>query len=367
MKLGFISDLHVGNPRAHGGELSVGQNARCRQTLAVIGAAAARAQAEEVDVLVVCGDVFDTPKPLPQQLAAFRSTLLGAFKGDVFLLVGNHDRVSDKPGDHALGPLDGGQITVIEKPLLTQLDGTRSDLLLLPFRAEPTLAWLPQALEVATPDCIVAAHFGIYERHQLGAQPWLAGGGAVAIEDLWPLLTKARAHSLYVGDFHTGRTWEHFGLPHVIQVGALVPTGWDNPGLSHYGGLVVHDVLSGTSAHVELPGPRFIVVTSQAELASLLVPENLQHQLYVDWRTTPERFAADQAHAASLVEEGWAMAVDVHVDRKFAEERARAAAGAARSRETLEEAASAYVAELALPDGIARGRVLGHVRRLLGV
>ena len=52
-----------------------------------------------------------------------------------------------------------------------------------------------------------------------------------------------------------------------FQVGALAPTGFDDPGPVGYGGLVTWDPDTQALETYQLPGPRFLAVTSVAAVS----------------------------------------------------------------------------------------------------
>lgn len=368
MKLAFVGDLHIANHRQYGGELEVGMNARCRAVLAAVAQAVAHANSQGCTDLVILGDVFDTPKPLPQQLTALRATLC-EFQGAVHVIVGNHDRVSSKPGDHGLGPLafegpEGAQVTVYDTP--SRIGDSQCSVLLCPFDERPVLEWLPAALELDVKPSrlkswprLVCGHFGLYQRQQTAEQPWLAGAhDAVEVEAVAQLLAAHDVKELYVGNYHTWGQWQAHGVT-LHQVGALVPTGFDNPGWSY--GRVETWPSTGPGITV-VSGPRFVVVTSLEELEEKL-EERGACQLFVDWRCSPEEFSEAQSQARRV--EPGAVVIDVHVDHKFVKLRAAAAAGAARSAETLDAVVAAYVEKCALPPQVSRDNVMAHAKRFL--
>ncbi len=376
MKLGFIGDLHVGNHKQQGGPLSVGQNERCRQTLRAVTAAGEICRVAGCDATVVLGDVFDTPKPLPQQLVAFTKAI-GQTQGPVFLLVGNHDRVSNAPGDHGLGPLHGvGGIRVIDKPQWTvQGQGEEECLLgLCPFDERPVLEWLEKFLQdkprqtgLLHPHstkglpALLTGHFGLYDQQ---APAWLKSGhDAAEVSEVAKLLAAHGVGWLFVGNYHTRGYWKEYNVE-LCQVGALVPTGWDNPGWS-YGGVDVWTA-PNKRQRTEVPGPRFLVVRSAEELdRELLEAKKRGCPVYIDWRTTPDDYE-QAAERARFFSQG-PVNVEVHVDREHATQQARAAAGAARSHVTLEEAAAAFIEKMPLNASVERARVLGHCKRFLGL
>jgi hypothetical protein len=361
MKIAFVGDVHLGNHRLHGGELKLGMNERFRAVLEALRRALAWARHQQCTDVVVLGDLFDTPKPLPQQLTAVRDALR-EFPGDVHLIPGNHDRVSSEPGDHGLGPLHMGEgLWVYDRPEI--IGDSTVEVLLCPFDARPVREWLPEALAGARwsqGERIVCGHFGLWERAQASSQPWLTNANdAVEVVEVAKILAAHSVQHLYVGNYHTHFHWTAEGVD-LHQVGALVPTGFDNPGFE-YGYVEVWPPVPGADAYI--PGPRFVVVGSERELeVALERAERYGCALYADWRVSPEEYVATTQLLEGL---NSGARVEVHVDRKFSKLRAAQAAGAARSSETLIDAVHQFVEKHPMPPHVDRERVLAHVRRFL--
>jgi hypothetical protein len=370
VKIAFIGDLHIGNHRSYGGPLVAGLNDRCRAVLGALERALVWANSQGCTDAVVLGDVFDTPKPLPQQLAATRRAL-GTFSGAVHLLLGNHDRVSAELGDHALGPLHevaeqaGLEANVFVYDTPTVIGDSTVSMLLCPFDARPVLEWLPAELEnhgrhMRGRARVVCGHFGLWDRAQAGAQPWLAGSAdAVEAQAVATVLGAADVSRLYVGNYHTPHRWQ-IGEVVLEQLGALVPTGFDNAG-HEYGQVVTWP----EGDRVLVPGPRFVVVSG---LASLQVAADRARDerctLYAEWRCAPDSYEDVTAACAAFGQvEG--LHVDVRIDRQHAREQAQRAAGAARRSETLVEAVHEYVAKCGLLAQVSREDVLSEVKRFL--
>jgi hypothetical protein len=380
-RVAFIADPHVHNFRHAGGELRVGVNERGKITLACVRAAAALAEQQRCDHFVVLGDVFDTPRPLPQQLVELRGALVEPFGGQIWLIAGNHDRVSSDAGDHGLGPLsiETLRIHVVDQTAVVPLD-TDASMALFPFDGQPVSQWLPEQLSRVRSGhrgrLVVAAHFGLFEREQAKDQPWLAGAAdAIAVEDALPTLDKYDVSWLFVGNYHTAQRWSATlgpaGSPRraLHQVGTLCPTGWDNPGGAPglYGGLEILDTLRATVTRHEIPGPRFVVVRNNTEMAEAEIQARQEgNVLYVDWRCAPEELT-EAATAARFYTKPGRVHVEARVDKAHATRQAHEAAAATRSVSTLSEAADAWVSKCKLPEGVDREAVRMNTRRLLGL
>lgn len=369
MKIAFVADVHLGNHAKHGGPLVGGLNLRCRLVLGALEAARKLATAEDCSHLVVCGDLFDTARPEPQVVAAAQYVF--AAKGpmptepEVIVIKGNHDIVTDEQGDHALGPLRP-VATVPEGPTAIPLwKGTKVGprLWAVPFQAGPSSGWFSAALEkLAAEDTgagprILALHLGIRDER---TAPWLREAtDAIGVEELAALMERHRIEWAFAGNWHDPRKWEMVdggavGTRHVVQVGCLAPTGWDNPGLA-YGTMAVLDTESKRPPKIiRVPGPRFVASAEEARLAAS------------DGCTPFVRLKGGGAEGeAEAAQNAGAVAVEVGpADASEAQAALRTAAALARSADNVEEALAAYVGQLPV-DPDLRPKVLERCRRYL--
>jgi len=353
----FIADVHVGNHRAHGGDEVAGINARCVKVLTALRDAAAMCAPD--DVLVILGDLFDSPRPSPQVIARTMAALPRANR--VIALLGNHDRRSDAPGDHALAPLALlPNVEVVEQPTALEAWVGGPWLACVPYLPSQDADGIAAAAKALRPDLPAHApvalclHAGLWD----DAMPkWAKAARNAISHGAADAAARAIGARLTVsGDWHDHRVYEHCDAAGVattvVQCGALCPTGWDNPGLNGYG-----SVLSwyGNGAEVyrhEVSGPRFI----KADAAALSkLPADAD--LYV--RATA--LDGEEAARAAANPRGFtALEVRrVDLDPKAAAARA---AKAARSTDTLDAALAAYCAELELPDGLDGDRVADCAR-----
>lgn len=305
MKIAFIADVHVGNHQGHkGGQYTVGVNERCRAVLDVLSQAAQLATQLEAE-LVCAGDLFDNERPSPQLLAATAqalctaSTLYGAH-----LLLGNHDRMSAATGDHALcvyGYVPG--VSLYDTPRFGALDG--ADVLMVPFCEEHGNEYIPREIaklcqgrpqDVPRVLCI---HAGILDADIAASEPWLANShDSIALQVLVDTCAQHGIGTVFAGNWHKAKHWHVNGVS-VHQVGALVPTGWDNPGLEGYGSVLVFDTETQKTARYELPGPRFLTVA-----AARSIPGDTSNKLYVRAKVPVDKVAETSAELEHLKEHG---------------------------------------------------------------
>lgn len=375
-KLAAVADVHLGNHRRHGGPVELGMNRRCRQGLAAFAAACKRAAALGCSCLVVLGDLFDDDHPPPQLLAAVQQVLLDADRDGlvVVLLPGNHDQRSGAMGDHAMAPL-AHQALVLNSAQVLFPDETGADVLLqlLPHNpALPAVAWLDEcATKLARPDKlpgvprVLCVHMGIADD---ATPPWLQGSaGSARVEQVVAAARVAGATYVLAGDWHDRVLWAGEGEPTVLQLGALVPTGWDNPGLDGYGTLAVLDPAEGQLFVEDVPGPRFVQVRSLAELDALAanLGQSRACQVYVRAVVAPDQLDAAVAYLGELARHCVVDTYEVLPDTAQAQQQARTAATATRNATTLDAALAAYVERAPMPDGVDRATLLARCQQRL--
>jgi len=353
-KIAFVADVHCANHARWGGSAQSGINRRCRLILDALLAATDAARKAGCEAFVVLGDLFDTMRPEPQVIAAVRDALLN-FNGPVFLLVGNHDQASTSLGDHALGPLAVEGITVVENPMPYRVGDVL--LSLVPFRPGDAREWLRAAVPpVPFPSKhrVLGIHLGVIDEK---TPPWLFGA-----LDAIPLMELARAATDYdvvvAGNWHARKEWKISEGQHVMQVGTLAPTGFDNPGPEGYGTLAIYDSERGLSWQ-EIPGPRFVARDEVAKVAPGCT-------VFARVRAAPDDMPSAMAWLTEAKESGGVTDGEVQADKGESEAAARSAASAAGTASTLDEAVTRFVNAMELPmvDG-HRDAVLERVRGYL--
>ncbi len=359
-RIAVVADVHLGNHRRHGGEVHAGLNARCRASLRVLAAAVDAAVRRGAATFVVAGDLFDSTRPPPQLLAEVQRIFSAAGHAGmaVLLLVGNHDQAGEATGDHALGPL-APVADIIERPRVTD------DLVLVPFLARPGAELLAAVDFRGLGRHLLVVHMGVRDE---ATPPWLRDAEDSADVDVIAAeAVRLGCAGAAAGNWHAGQLWAPPRVPvPVLQVGALVPTGWDNPGLHGYGTLATWDRDTAMWTRDELPGPRFVRLpfgeVSKTGWAGAL-PKGVFVQVVCG--TTEElRVAAevlDRAVSTGTAVVGGEAVLDDAVMQAAAREAVRAVGTA----QTMDEALAGYVGKMPLADGVDRSRVLARARALM--
>ncbi len=381
MRIGFCADVHAWNHKRHGGPIVAGMNIRCRLVVSAFANAIATASLAEADAFVVLGDLVDGARPEPQILTALQKPLRAWHEDDrdrekVILLCGNHDRNSDAPGDHALGPL-APFARIVESPEILSLGDGRVELALVPHVAgDPTKP--PDVTFPAVRDRSARHHriLGVHRGISDASTPVFLRGLDYRTASIWA--GKNGADALFAGDWHERRSWRFddpetaprgmLGFPAVHQCGALVPTGWDNPGFSPYGQLLLYDTDTKKVEVRYIPGPRFVKVWSllEAENAARIAAQE-RSTLFVQVVAAPAEVEAAVKAVEHLINAGTILAGEVEPETAGALAAAREAASAARAGTTLDESLAGFVAEMALDVGVERDAVLARARALLGL
>jgi hypothetical protein len=345
MNYSFIADVHIGNHKNFGGASNKGINRRCQSILEVFEKACARSVSRET-VLVVLGDLFDKVVFQPQ-IAVATAEIIQRTGAKVILLCGNHEADSDKPGDHALGifTLLGGSVKVIDYPMV--IDG----ILFCPHRRPEgntdSLGYLRACLKAAeslggAPRAL-AVHLGLFSSKDQNP-PWVYDAGdAVEVEKLAELLKGTEIEHVYAGNWHDPKTWEVGGIS-FYQVGALVPTGWNNPG-ELFGQVLESDLARVESVYLE--GPRFLSVKWGDNL-----PKG-SSSTYLKIECLPNEITAVRAALEGGDYAGLMIVPSDDNSRAVAHQAARAATSAV----TLSEVVHAYLGNLSYPEDVQREEV----------
>lgn len=372
-RFGFCADVHLGNHKKHGGPVVCGLNRRCLDGLRVFEAAVNRAIAQQCEVLVVLGDLLDYDRPEAQLIAEIQRILEVARAAGlpVLLIEGNHEQVSTTSGDHALGPFSP-MATIVEKPMIVR--AKHAALLAIPFRPMRAKKWLEEALSALPIDDITgpvgfAVHMGLIAAD---TPPWLrTAEDAIGVEDLAAIAKSCGSFNVFAGNWHNRRLYKREGVT-MLQLGALVPTGWDNPGSDGYGTLAFWDVGPGGSTvrYEELPGPRFLSAPEGLEaVVEAYKRGELPHvgQLYLNVPSAPESLVQSAGELDGYIQAGVISGGEAVPDAAMLQAASAAAATAAKEATTLGEALSGYVAEMTLEDAADRASVLARSRRYLGL
>lgn len=345
----LVADVHVGNHRRHGGPYTSGINLRCQQILDVLGEVVTRTADHD---LVIAGDLMDSSYPTPQELSATRTTLCDS---DRTILVGNHEKVSDHTGDHSLGVFYDYSLLrdVIEVPELKDLYDSGAGILYVPHSATYSgIGALKTAVsnvmlkydEAWPKHILLVCHTGIEDAN---TPPWMQGKG-VHINDLRDLCVSTNIEAVVAGDWHEHRLWKFKDGPQIVQCGALVPTGWDNPSTlaqlnpasDPYGSLIQWTPGGDLNRYV-LPGPRFVKTSNAASVPDIVAAaKKYGHELYLEVVASVDAMTQVRDAVRSI---GWDGPLDVTPDKKEVDKRMKSTVLSVTNADTIGQAVTAYV------------------------
>ncbi len=379
MKLAFIADVHLANHAKAGGTIRSGLNSRARAIIAAIDDACRTAVEQDCEVLTVCGDLFDTVKPIPQLIAAVCSVFARHGTLTIYVLLGNHDMQSEDEGDHALGPLRSlANVWVIDKPTAHHIGGDHIGthpvaMLLLPYRTAPVPEWIGSTVATLLAECreretdgvryprVLALHAGISDA---GTKHYLTGArDSVPAAMLGEIMSANAIEFAAAGNWHEHQSWT-VGDAEIVQCGALVPTGFDNPGTSGYGSLIVYDTVNAKWSRTEIDGPRFLTVRGDFAVeayreAAEKVPNGSHH---VRYKGAPSQLGA---MAATLRTDeltlGLASVEAVPDDGDYKAVRTAAAMASQAAGTNADDAVRAYVEAMPLDPSIDRATITQRV------
>lgn len=363
MKIALVADVHCANHKVMGGPVEAGLNRRCRQVLAALERAVARARDLDCAAFFVAGDLLDTTRPEPQVITAIQAVLVKA--RDPHLLVGNHELVSEQNGDHALGPF-APVATVVSAPAWKRAVHEGVEVLCVPFQPGDAREWLPKVVAEqckgrgAMKHRILLLHMGLEDErtptHLKGSHE------SIPSEQVGQLCKNHGFEAAFSGDWHLHRVMGASNLP-VVQIGTLAPTGFDNPGLDElHGSLLVWDTEQQSLTREVIPGPRFIELRDGDRVPKL----GDGYYLYAKIIASPSGVVEAVETLKWFIEAKDLAGGEVVPDDTESRAAARTAATVARSAQTMEEAVAGFVGQMPLPEGVRREEVLAKVKHYLG-
>lgn len=385
-RIACVADVHAANHLRFGGSVREGQNQRSRLIVESLRAAHFEARRAGASHFLVAGDLFDSVHPTPQLVAEVADILApgDASYPAVFLLPGNHDAGSAKIDDNALAPLARVPgIVVADHPSVEATPGWA--LFFAPYQPGRAVDWLdatirdsqsapPMRAHIADKRVILVTHVGVADDD---TNPHCRNAHD-AVEASWLLfmMDTFGIDLALLGNWHDHKAWtDPTGARQIVQCGALAPTGFDNPGMAGYGGLILVDVPNDPSAPMtwrreEIPGPRFVQLDAdfvgdvEATLANLIVAHKVPSgNLFVEWKVKPELLGAsaeDLGRASMVLGLG---GFEVKPDAKLAQVQQRAAAHAAATAVQPEDAIGAFLDAMPLDAGVDRERLRARALR----
>lgn len=376
-KLCFVADCHIGNHRRSGGTLHAGLNRRCREVLTTLRTAYQRATDMHASVFCVLGDLYDNERPSPQMQAAVQDIFPVPDEASVapmpLVLLGNHDMASTEADDHALGPLQD-RCMIVDRPWRRSTPAWRCELLMLPYQPGPAREWIPQQLMklCSVPRAqtrVLGLHVGLMDE----ATPKFLQGAddAIPVDLLDALCVQHQISYVVAGNWHDRRVWKR-NKCHLVQVGTLCPTGWDNPGIDAYGYMTVLDTETGELSAELIPGPRFLktqepdAVAWDAFIETIKAAATEGHHVYAESRHLTASLEGARRTLLALQESGDITAFDARMSETEARAASNRAAKAVASSANMREALAAYIKSAPLPEGANRAAVHRRIETYLG-
>lgn len=370
MRVALVADLHLGNHLLFGGPMQGGINSRCRDTYKVLERSVETASEDGADAFVVAGDLLDTDTPSPSVLNLAMRALSKWKSPNLVLLNGNHDMTSVAEGHTALAPLQwvpGSLVATSDR--IVDLEG--GQILLVPHRPGPAKDWLPVAVKHLLDGAhsakhrLLVVHLGL---ESASTPPWLRGSDdSIHVDQLASICEEHGIRHVASGNWHSAWETKIRGI-HLRQIGALVPTGFDNPGDGDcYGNVIwweVDEVGARFATATILYGPRFVKLCSlqQAEEFQARLQEQVDHDqvlgntYYIHIQVPSEELESVEAIVESIQAEDRISVGGVKrsTPPKERQNLAKEAAASVGASDSLSEALHNYVDALHLSESMTR-------------
>jgi DNA repair exonuclease SbcCD nuclease subunit len=347
-RIAFIGDVHVANHKKFGGPTIGGINSRCEHILSALSSAVTKARTEGAETLVILGDLFDTPRPLPQMTRRVQEIVEQI---PTIILAGNHDQCSDAPKDNALAPLYP-VAEVIDEPDVIEIGGV--SLLMVPYHSGDYASYLSDQATELKKQCrdplaekLLCFHAGIID----SSTPAFLRDSQAAItrEDLFDLSDQLDIRASFAGHWHNARAWEK-GRREIFQAGAFTPTGFGDQG-TNYGILHVFDTKTSNVKQLSVPGPRFLDVSLDQDITTISAARDQRLadcSLYIRMCIDEEDMSLGGTIIKAGVESGVIVDGELSINAEKSKEACRKAAQATTSAKNLEEALTSYTSAMPL-------------------
>jgi DNA repair exonuclease SbcCD nuclease subunit len=347
-RIAFIGDVHVANHKKFGGPIIGGINSRCENILSALSSAVTKARTEDAEALVILGDLFDTPRPVPQMVRRVQEIVEQI---PTIILAGNHDQCSDSPGDNALAPLYP-VAEIFDEPDILEISGV--NLIMVPHHSGDYAEYLKDQTIDLVKRCrdplderILCFHAGVID----STTPAFLRESQAAItrEDLFALSDQLDIRASFAGHWHNARAWEK-GSREIFQAGAFTPTGFGDQG-TNYGILHVYETKNDSVEQYIVPGPRFVDVSLDQDITTISAardPRLTGCALYVRMSIDEEDMALGSTIIKAGIDAGVIEDGEISINADRSKEACRKAARATTSAKNLEEALTSYTADMPL-------------------
>lgn len=257
----IAGDIHLHNWPAFAdpGHLP-GLNTRAEQIVRCVGAVLRQAEKHACQRVVFLGDIFETHKPSIALQHALAEQLVST-SASTILMVGNHDRISMSPDDHALAMFKHLPATKV-----IQASSITDDLVMIPWSTNNVTDEIHARLSHANADFpkVLCLHAGLYDKSEAprAEQGNRDAHDAIEVNSLVKICRRYNIRRVFSGHWHAHREYTHGPELTITQLGALVPSGFNNAEhTSRYGQCVVVDEHLNVTP-VQISGPRFLRATT---------------------------------------------------------------------------------------------------------
>jgi hypothetical protein len=354
MRVALVADVHVGNHTIFGGPMESGLNARARDIISWLEHAETVSRREKCDLFIIAGDLFDSDEPSPTMIFWTARALCNKAAVErhdkIYAVNGNHEMTSTASCHTAISPLQNSGVDTVEDWCVH--NGT---IAMVGFKPGPAVEWLPKntpSFELSPGPKLLVIHLGL---EHSGTPVHMRGhDDSIPVEVLADICNEHGFTHVAAGNWH--QAWEGVvkGV-HMKQIGALVPTGFNNVGIEPYGRIAIWDSDNGFEKDFVIGGPRFLKENTLEGVASLRDLEGGVYDIYVHADLHLGEYPSAQHILEGLKSKG--VVKDFKITRakgeilKAAEETARVATSAT----DLDEALFDWILAMDLDPGVDLG------------
>lgn len=294
MKIATISDPHVSNhKRFNQGKMENGLNDRGQICIDTLREAYQVARDNDVDMMIINGDLFDKSMESPGVINAVAEVL--AFqKMETWITRGNHTANSLSEGDSSVSFLSNlMNVWVSERPMIDFVSDDQA-IISIPWSNEPPEVYIAKELmdlrdnyqdsDLQWPeDCILSLHCGLLSPGTPKNLAQFASATAMPQDKLVQLCKRYNIKAVFMGDWHHKEVARVDGIL-IAQIGTLCPASFSDP--VDAGNMLIYDTETGETTWKRIPGPRFVSGNHTAEIIEKLANAKVDEECEVFVRIT---------------------------------------------------------------------------------
>jgi len=185
---------------------------------------------------------------------------------------------------------------------------------------------------------------------------------SIGVASVLNMCSRNGISNAFAGNWHFNAIWEG----KVCQMGALCPTGFDNPGQDEYGWVCIYDSIKDSLDRIiGVKGPRFFSVRMGDSMEEIQFAKESGNSVYLSITHKVDERVVARALLEEYLQKGWITDGKLVPDKTSKQENARQIAQKVKEARSLQEAIIEAVGVLDLDEGVNRQEIIRRTEAYL--